>query len=422
MNRQKGREMDKRLIDILTIIFIILFCFIIIIVQNGFAQNKSDAHPFIKLDAEILPDQTLYRKLAHMDISPYIIQQIINEMDPFIDFRHNTKPGHKILLLLNQERDLLKFFYEINPAEIYLMEKNINDKWKSGRYYPSLTKSWAKISGTINKSLYASLREIKGGEELAAQMINIFAWEFDFSKVARPRDKYTLIVEKFTNEGYFIQYGKILALTYDGKITGQKTAIYFASQDGEKKDYYDLDGVSLRSKAPLKYDCISSGYTDKRLHPILRKIKPHPALDLTAEIGEEIWAVAPGEIIKKSYNTFNGYYCVIKHKDGYETYYNHLSKFAYGIDVGTRVMRKQIIGFVGNTGLSTGPHLDYRIKKDGRYVNPFKTSFPDNYPLRVSAPRTFKKIAKEFMALLNGESDIASFLAHTQAESNNKQL
>ncbi|MGA1826128.1 MAG: M23 family metallopeptidase [bacterium] len=422
MNQKKGRERDKQIINILTIIFIIVFYFIIILIQNGFAQDNSEIKPFIELSGKILPNQTVYSKLASLDVNPHAIRQIIHEMDPLLDFRHNTKPGDKIQLLLNKKRELLKFYYEVNPAEIYLMERIGDDQWRSGRYHPPLTKSWAKISGTINKSLYSSLRKIKGGEDLALQMVNIFAWEFNFDKMSHPQDKYTIIVEKFSHEGYFVRYGKILALQYEGKATGKKTAIYFSSHDAEKKDYYDLNGIALRSRAPLKYDIISSGFSYRRLHPILRKIKPHPALDLTAEIGSEVWAVASGEIIKKSYNTYNGYYLVVKHKDGYQTYYNHLSKFAEGIDEGTKVMRKQIIGYVGNTGLSTGPHLDYRIKKDGKFINPLETKFPDSYPLRVSSLSKFRKIAKEFETMLHGDSDMDSFLAMIEPESEKQNI
>jgi murein DD-endopeptidase MepM/ murein hydrolase activator NlpD len=182
-------------------------------------------------------------------------------------------------------------------------------------------------------------------------------------------------------------------------------------------DYYNEDGVSLRRaflKAPLRFNRISSRFSRARRHPILGGIRPHFGVDYAAPVGTPIWAVAEGTVFSCGWNDGFGNQVVLRHPNGYKSYYGHLSRYGPGIRKGARVKQKQIIGFVGSTGLSTGPHLDYRLAKDGRMRNPLKETFPAGIPIRKEEIERFQKRRDEVVAWLQG--DASSYQRKEKAE------
>ncbi len=234
----------------------------------------------------------------------------------------------------------------------------------------------AVVTGTIRNSLRNSLLETgENADVLSGKMTRIFEYDIDFMVDCRVGDRFTLAIEKFFNDARFLRYGDILSAEYQSASKNHQ-AFLFETEDGHVI-YYDSNGKSLRGlflKSPLNYRRISSGYSNRRFHPILKKYLPHHGIDYAAGYGTPVWATAPGVVVFRGWKGALGNYIEIRHPNGYKTGYGHLSKFSRGLKKGTHVKQKQTIGFVGSTGRSTGPHLHYnffvRNGKRYRLVNP----------------------------------------------------
>ena len=268
------------------------------------------------------------------------------------------------------------------------------------------------ISGEIRGSLFSTFQAQGHPVALAIRFAEIFEWKIDFQHEVREGDSFSLVLERFFKGDEPIGYGKILAVMYDGKVTGSLKGFYF-DQGDERGDYYDLNGVSLRRaflRAPLSYKYISSGFSYHRMHPILNRVKPHLGIDFAAPSGSPVWAVADGTVLSKTYDKNNGNQIKLRHMNGYITYYNHLSRFARGLKKGDRVVQKQIIAYVGTTGLSTGPHLDYRVKKDGRFINPLNARYPSGKSLKKGYAPLFEQKVAKLMPILCGDETVSKVL------------
>jgi murein DD-endopeptidase MepM/ murein hydrolase activator NlpD len=230
--------------------------------------------------------------------------------------------------------------------------------------------------------------------------VDIFAWDIDFSNELQRGDTFALVVEKIYREGKFLTYGRILAAEYRDR--DELHQAFFFPFPADTGDYYAPDGRSLRKtflKAPVSYNRISSGYSRRRLHPVLKKVQPHLGIDYAAPAGTPVWAPGDGTVLSTSYDRRNGRKVVLRHPNGYTTYFLHLSRFAKGIRKGARVRQKQVVGYVGSTGLSTGPHLDYRMKRNGSWRNPLREKFPPGKPL----PEDYRPEFSEYQEWLTGK-------------------
>jgi murein DD-endopeptidase MepM/ murein hydrolase activator NlpD len=228
----------------------------------------------------------------------------------------------------------------------------------------------------------------------------ILAWEIDFYKDVREGDRFKVGVEKLYKGDQFIQYGPIHAVEYQ---SGEETIRGI----GYQGEYYDENGLSLRKaflRAPLRFNRISSRFSRARKHPILGGVRPHFGVDYAAPVGTPIWAVADGTVYSFGWSNGFGKQVILRHPNGYKSYYSHLSRYGHGIRKGAIVKQKQIIGYVGSTGLSTGPHLDYRLVKNGRLRNPLKEKFSGGPPIRKEEMERFRKRRDEMVAWLQGEA------------------
>ena len=238
------------------------------------------------------------------------------------------------------------------------------------KYEPETIK--VLVKGEIKTNLFDAV--IKAGEdaELAAMLAGIFEWEIDFFKDLRQGDKFAVLVEKkFVNNKY-AGYGRIIAADFYNRGNLNR-AVYF--ENGKTRGYFDENGRSLERgflRVPLNYARVTSRFTDSRLHPVLGEFRAHYGVDYAAPTGTPVMATASGTIETMSYTKSNGNYIALRHPNGYKTYYLHLNGFNKALRQGSPVNQGQIIGYVGSTGYSTGPHLDYRINKNGRWLNPLK--------------------------------------------------
>lgn len=281
-----------------------------------------------------------------------------------------------------------KALFDIETMETRIIEKK--------------TETTAKLATIkIESSLWESAINAGFDPVLVDRLADIFAWDIDFNVELRTGDEFSMIYEVTSlQDGEVVNYGRILAAY--GNVNGkQRWAIWYKC--GENEGYYDLEGKSLKKaflRSPLRFTRISSRFTHNRYHPILRIVRPHLGVDYAAPQGTPIWAVADGTVVFAGWKGGYGKFIEIRHASGYSTTYGHLSGFAKGIKVGARVKQKQIIGYVGSTGLATGPHLDFRMKKNGKFVNPL--SQPN-----VKIPPLAKECSADFLAR---SAELAAFL------------
>jgi murein DD-endopeptidase MepM/ murein hydrolase activator NlpD len=261
------------------------------------------------------------------------------------------------------------------------------------------------VSGEVTRSLFEAVEALGESAQLVLELAEIFSSDFDFTADTRGGDRFRLLVEKRYAGEQFVDYGQILVAQYvsDGDVL---TGVGFEPAGG-RHAYYDLQGRSLKKsflKSPLEFTRITSGFTYRRPHPILGGVRPHLAVDYGAPAGTPVRAVADGTVLGAGWNGGNGIQVHLRHHAGYETMYNHLSRLGAGVRRGARVEQRQVIGYVGSTGLSTGPHLDYRVKKAGRFVNPLGEKFLPGQPLDGAEHGRFLKDARALVRRLEQAS------------------
>jgi murein DD-endopeptidase MepM/ murein hydrolase activator NlpD len=243
-----------------------------------------------------------------------------------------------------------------------------------------------RIGGRIDSSLFGAVDALGEDDALAMALIDVLAWDVDFAHESQPGDRFTLIVEKLYVDGRRIGYGPILAVEYagPGRVVRNFSLPRQEGRADGPMDHFTAAGESCRKaflKSPLRFSRISSGFTNRRLHPVTGRVQPHYAIDYAAPSGTPVWAVGDGIVRRASWDGGGGRAVSISHPGGYESFYLHLSGFARGLAPGKRVSQKQVIGYVGSTGVATGPHLDYRLRKQGRYVNPLREEFDRAEPV-----------------------------------------
>ncbi len=269
---------------------------------------------------------------------------------------------------------------------------------------------------TIRSSLWNDMIAAGASPNLIMNLADIYQWSVNFFTL-RGGDRFRVIYSQTVCENEVVSIDTVHFSLFNGNDGKQVAAVRFQTADGGGNTYWDKGGVSLKRmflKAPLKYNRISSRFSYHRKHPVTGKVKAHTAVDYAAPTGTEVHAIGDGVVTKCGWDASGGGNRIrIKHMQGYESCYMHLSRFAKGIKVGTRVSQGQLIGYVGATGTATGPHLDFRIWEKGRPIDPLSLNSPASEPLA-------KKYMEEFNALYDkyiAEVEAASSAAEAPAES-----
>jgi murein DD-endopeptidase MepM/ murein hydrolase activator NlpD len=256
----------------------------------------------------------------------------------------------------------------------------------------------AVVEGDIESSLFETIAAIGEHDQLAFELAEIFAWDIDFNTEIRVGDAFRVAVEKQSLDGRFVRYGRILAAVF---ARGERTLYAVRYEGSHGQGYYAPDGTPLRKaflRSPLRFTRISSRFSYRRLHPILKVRRPHLGVDYAAPTGTPVNASADGVVTLAGRWGGLGRAIRLRHANGYETIYGHLSRIY--VRRGQRVAQGDRIGAVGSTGLSTGPHLDYRMKLNGRYVDPLKVQLPPAEPLPEAEYAAFDVARTRNLALL----------------------
>src|SRR5215470_15526024 len=286
------------------------------------------------------------------------------------------KPQHSLAITWNLSGEPIAVHYEPSPWLGYAVVST-DGTWEARRSETRPDVRVEAVSGEVSSSLFEAVERLGEPPQLVVDLVEIFSSDFDFTADTRAGDRFRLLVEKRYAGDQFVDNGRILVAQYlsDARLL---TGVGYERAGRGGFGYYDSTGRSLKKsflKSPLEFTRITSGFTYARPHPILGGLRPHLAIDYAAPVGTPVRAVANGVVTRAGWDGGFGLSVRLRHRAGYETMYNHLSKLAPGIRAGARVQQRQMIGAVGATGLATGPHLDYRITLNGAFVNPLNEKF-----------------------------------------------
>ncbi|HEX9749506.1 MAG TPA: M23 family metallopeptidase [Methylomirabilota bacterium] len=298
-------------------------------------------------------------------------------------------PGERLTVQPGPDGEPAAISWARSPAERYEIRPGPDGQWTVSAIRPDVDTRVIAVAGDVRDSLFASMERLGEGPALTARLVNLFEWDFDFAADALPGDRFRLLVEKRYVGDTFLGYGDVLIAQYSSAERSLLTSVGFG-EPADRREYYDATGRSVKKmflRAPLDFTRVTSGYSHARFHPVLGGYRPHLAVDYGAPIGTPVRAVADGVVTQAGRNGGYGISIWLRHARGYETMYNHLSR----LDVrrGERVRQRQVIGRVGSTGLSTGPHLDYRVRKGGVFVNPLGEKFIPGSPVPTHRREAF---------------------------------
>lgn len=350
-------------------------------------------------EVSVQPGWAFETTLQELSIPSELTASIVGSLDDIFDFRR-CMPGDRAILVTTKTNEFKRFEYHRSPTRYFLVEPS--DSGMAAREVILTTEKRVYcIEGSIQSSLYESIIVLGEGPELAYGFSDIFAWDIDFNVETRTNDRFSMLAVKEFANGEFVGYGSILYARYNGKL-GNHEATRFENPDGHQ-DYYDENGKSLRKvflRSALQYRRISSYFSKRRFHPILKIYCPHRGVDYAAPVGTPVSAIGDGVVTFAGWKGAYGKLIYLKHKAGYQSGYGHLSRFAKGIRKGKRVKQGQLIGYAGNTGRSTGPHLHFEMKRYGSHVNPLRVKIPAADPVPKKYASLFQKQKKNMASLV----------------------
>lgn len=385
--------------------------------RNGAAEPEAEEPAPVRLvygiDAdryrletgEVRQGETVGRILSTFGVTAAQIDRLDKASRERFPLR-NIRPGHRYTAFIHEDSlhapHLDYLAYERSASE-YVVFGFEGDSVRIELGEKPSTVRRTKREATIETSLWGAIMEQNLPYALAAELEDVYQWTVDFFGIQKG-DRFTVIYdERFIDDTVSVGIGRIWGAKF---VQGSKTYYAIPFRQGERLRYWEADGSSLRKqllKAPLKYSRISSGFSYSRLHPVHKVRRPHTGVDYAAPTGTPVRAVADGVVTFRGWGEGGGNTLKIKHPGNLMTGYLHLSRFAKGIAVGTRVSQGQLIGYVGATGTATGPHLDYRIWKNGSPINPLKVPQEPAEPIAAASRAQFEYVRDRIVAELEGE-------------------
>ena len=405
--------MKKRLLlivyVILTLSVILAAAFIVLYyVRNQEVPPEPVKEPLfaygINIDSlEIIPDQVKTNQtlstILSPDVSAQLIDRIARTTREVFDVR-KIKPGQKYskFFAKDSSKTLDYFVYEINDTAFVVYDlRNSLQVYLDYKKTERVTKT---VSGTISTSLYATFMDQKLDPNLAYALSEVYAWTVDFYGLQKG-DRFKAIYEEVSVEGRTIRSDKIHSAIFEA--SGKPVYAFLFTQDSSAQ-YFDENGKSLRRsflKAPLRFNRISSRFSRSRMHPILKIRRPHYGVDYSAPKGTPVVALGDGRVDAATWKGGYGKFISIRHNSVYTSTYAHLSGFGPGIKAGAHVRQGQVIGYVGSTGLSTGPHLDFRVYKNGAPTDPLRIESPPTDPVKQALMPAYLQQVQRMRAKLD---------------------
>jgi murein DD-endopeptidase MepM/ murein hydrolase activator NlpD len=340
--------------------------------------------------------------LAKLDVGAAEVKALVGALKGLFPF-HRARPGDH-LQVERREGDaaVQKFTYTQGPADEWSVERLPDGSLRAEKRPVTLTTVLSRVEVKIGTSLYESLQRAGEDPNLAVLASDVLAWDVDFYQDVRAGDRMRIVVERILADGKPLRFGEVLAVEYEGSATGRKALFRYTDPSGQTS-YFDEEGQSARRgflKSPLKYAAVTSGFGSRK-HPILGYTRAHEGVDYGAPTGTPVWAVGDAQVKQAGWNGGCGKAVTLHHRNGYDTIYCHLSGIA--VSAGKTVTQKQVIGWVGETGLATGPHLHYAVKRGGVYVNPLQLKVPRGEPIPPAGLEAYRTAIAPLRARLEGE-------------------
>lgn len=334
---------------------------------------------FLVEESEVKNGESLSIILNRYGASAGLIHQIAQAAKGTFDVR-GIRPGKKYLVLSTTQDQPLRYWIYEQDAVVYFVIDLTGEQPKIEKYEKPVEVVVRSLGGVINSSLFKTVLDAGASQELAVRLAGVFDWTVDFFSIQKG-DYFRVVYEEKLVEGEPYGMGKILAAEFNHR---KKPNFAILWDNGKPNQYYNENAESMRKrylKAPLEYRRISSKFSMRRFHPVLKTNRPHLGVDYAAPTGTPIRAIGDGTVLEAGYKGGNGNWVKIKHNARHATGYLHMSKIAPGIRPGVRVSQGQLIGYVGSTGLATGPHLCFRFWENGKQVNPLTVQTPPADPM-----------------------------------------
>ncbi len=349
--------------------------------------------------------ETLEGALVRSGIARAEAREMVAVLRGAVNMRR-LRPGERLLVTRAPGGAIEAVAYVPSALERHELRRD-GDGWSVETQHTPVETRVVAVAGRLEDSLFASIERLGESAFLTAAFVRLFEWDVDFAADSLPGDRFRLLVEKRYAAGGLIGYGDILVAQYETAGRPVMTGVAFGGDDGQRQ-HFDADGRSVKKmflRAPLDFTRITSGFSHARRHPILGGLRPHLAIDYGAPTGTPVRAVADGTVAAAGWSGGNGISVTLRHARGYETMYNHLS--AAGVRPGQRVRQRDVIGRVGATGLATGPHLDYRVSRNGQFVNPLGEKFIPGAPVPPERRRVFRAHLAGLLERLDREAPLA---------------
>lgn len=367
------------------------------------SEPEVDRKPRILADetreGKIKAHETFFELLKRNGLDARRSSALIAAVKPTYNL-NRVRQNQAYRMYLDKDGSFRGFEYFVDDDSVLVVHagEQIHAELSPIRYQTQQT----MIHGSISSSLFETVIALGEEAELALRLADIFAWDIDFSTDLRGGDSFRLLVEKQRRGQAFSRYGDILAAEFVNAGEVYRALLFAGSKT--QRGYYSPDGTSLRKvflKSPLSFTRISSHFSARRLHPILKVYRPHYGVDYAAPYGTPVIALGAGQVEIARRKGGNGNMVRLRHANLYATNYLHLARFAPGIRPGARVVQGQVIGYVGSSGLSTGPHLDFRLAKNGRFINPLALRAKSAAPVAKEDRAAFRQIAATYLKQLD---------------------
>jgi murein DD-endopeptidase MepM/ murein hydrolase activator NlpD len=340
----------------------------------------------------------LLRRLNVEDAAASAYLRTANEAMPF----RKLTIGREVQAETNAAGELIALRYTGENGAQIVVEKQ-GDGFKTKMIAAQLEKRLFVRTGEIKTSLYAATDAAEMPETAANQLTEIFSGDIDFHHDLRKGDKFTVVYEMTYSNGALVQAGRIQAAEFINRGQAYR-AVYFQGKNAQRGDYFTPEGKSVRKaflRSPIEFSRVSSGFSSSRLHPVLNTWRAHKGVDFAASMGTKVKATSDGIVSSIGNQSGYGNVVTINHQGHYSTVYGHLSRYAKGLRQGQRVAQGDVIGYVGMTGLATGPHLHYEFRVDGQQRDPLRVALPNAMPIDAANKATFQSVAGNFLARLN---------------------
>ncbi|MBF0345808.1 MAG: M23 family metallopeptidase [Nitrospirae bacterium] len=362
---------------------------------------QSNTPQIEKIRGFIQKGETMYDITRKYGLKTGDLLSITKASKDFHDLR-DLRPAMSYHIVVDRKNnDILELKYAIDDTSFLAVSKNTDkDDFKAHMISLTYETKIGLISGEIKSNLIESIGTDREHTNVAYELADVFAYDIDFTTDLRMADKYQILIEERFRDNIFIGYGKIL---YAQFINDGEKYEAFRYTYGDTTEYFRADGNSVKKalmRAPLNYRYISSFFSLSRMHPILKIARPHLGVDYVAPAGTPVSAAGDGIVAKAKYNGQYGNNVWINHQNGYVTCYGHLSRYAKNLKVGSKVEMGQIIGYVGSTGLATGPHLDYRVNYANKPINPLAMKLPTR-PIPVNHKKAYTTYVAQMRSELN---------------------